>query len=102
MPGIETWGVLTINYETIGKQLTSDDDSYKRKRNFKHERAIQTEGGKPESCTNKRDVQKQCNADNAARPGVVPNPTVMDNNNNKKKSSFSDVIINENQSFLSD
>ena len=62
-------------------------------------------GGKLESCTTKRqdaDIQKQYIADNAARPGVVPSPMVIGNNNNKNKSFFSETIINDNQSFLSE
>ena len=53
IPDKETLGVLTIKYETIGRQLTQEDNPDKRQRNCQSERAVQTEVGKPESCTNK-------------------------------------------------
>ena len=69
-----------MNYETIGRQLTPDDNPYKRQRNCQSERAVQAEAMEPESCTNKRqyaDVQKQSSAENISEPIVTPNPTVM-------------------------
>ena len=65
MPDIETLGVLTINYETIGRQLTPDDNPDNKQKNYQCERTIQTEGGKLESYAYNRqdvDTQKQCNA----------------------------------------
>ena len=44
MLDLETLGVLTIKCETIGRQLTQDDNPYKRQRNCKSERAVQAEG----------------------------------------------------------
>ena len=96
----ETLGVLTIDYEIIGRQLTPYDNPDKRQGNYQSERAVQTDGRKPESCTNNRwnveaqkgihtegqkawelykqeagsDVQKQCNVDNTTKPSVTPNP----------------------------
>ena len=104
MPDIDTLGVVTIKCEAIGRQVASDDNADRRKRNCQYERAVQTEGGKPETWINKRQdvVQKQSNADNTAEAGVVPNPTVMGNNNNKDKSFISELIINENQKLSSE
>ena len=59
------------------------------------------------------DVQKQCNADNTARPSFTLNPMVMGNNTNENsshsepinkdnKSFISELIINENQGFFSE
>ena len=51
MPDIDNLHVLTINYETINRQLVSYDNADNRKRKSQYERAVQTEGGMPESCT---------------------------------------------------
>ena len=59
-PDIQTLGVITINCETIGRQLASDDNADKRRRKCQYERVVQTGGRKPESCQNQRhdfDVQ---------------------------------------------
>ena len=50
-----------INYKAIGGHSASDKNADKRKRNCQYERAVQREGMKSESCTNKRqdvDVQE--------------------------------------------
>ena len=86
-----------------------DDTPDKRQRNCQSERAVQTdgrkpdsctnnrqefdvqksvkaEGGKSESCTNKRqgaDVQKQCEEDNMPEQSVIPNQKVKGINNNE-------------------
>ena len=127
MPHIEILDVLTIKYNTIGRQLASDNKANKRQRNCQCERAVQRGGRKLERYVSNWqdiDLQKQCNADNAAdtdeswtnrkqhcnaqkqynadnmdEPDVVPNAIVMGNNNNRNKSLLSDLIINENQKF---
>ena len=80
------------------------------------QKAVHAEGGKPESCTNQRpdtNVQKQCNANKKTKPSVIINPMVMGNNNNDSSSSSkpinkdnnyltSEMIIKENQSFVSE
>ena len=51
-----------INDKMTGRQLASGDSADKRQRNCQYKRAVQTEVGKLESSTNKRqdtDVQKQ-------------------------------------------
>ena len=53
------FGCTNNNYKTIGKKLTPDDNSQKRQRNYQNERSIQKEGGKPESCTKRQDVDVQ-------------------------------------------
>ena len=53
MPDINNLGVLIINYETIGRQVASDDNADNRKRNCQYDRAVQTEDRMPGSCTNK-------------------------------------------------
>ena len=92
------------------------DSAEKRQRNCQCERSVQKEGGNAESCTNKRqdpDVQKQCNADNTAKPSVITNPMFMGNNTNENSfllgstnrdtdSFFSELIINENQTLVSE
>ena len=86
------------------------------KRNCQCERAIQTEGGKFETYENKRqdvEVQSQHNADNTPESSIVTNPMVIGNNSNENsfssgtinknsKNCLSELIINENQSFVSD
>ena len=54
MPNIDNLHLLTIKYETTGRQLTSDDNTDNRKRNCQYERAVQTGSGMTESCTNKK------------------------------------------------
>ena len=133
---IDTLGILTINRETIGRQLTPGDNPDKWQRNCQSERAeggklesctnnrqdvdaqkaVQPESGRLESCKNKRqdtDIQKQCSADNKPKSSVMASPMVMgkitnDNNflseqiNSDNKSFFLELIINGNQSFLSE
>ena len=68
------------------------------------QKAVQAEGRKSKSCANKRqdtDVQKQCNADNTPNPSTTPNPMVKGKNNNDNKDFFLEPVINDNQSFLS-
>ena len=50
IPYIETLGVLTIKYNTIGRLLESDAKISKMQGNCQYERAVQTEGRKPERC----------------------------------------------------
>ena len=60
MPDIDNLGVLTRNYDTIGRQAASDNNTKNRKRNCHHERAVQTEGRKFECYENKRqDAEEQ-------------------------------------------
>ena len=60
MSDIETLSVLTTNDKTIGMQLTSGNRADKRQRNWKCERAVQTEGGKLErSAYNRQDIDAQ-------------------------------------------
>ena len=54
MPDIKTLNALTINYDTIGRHLALNGNPDESQRNYKSEKAVQTEGGKPESCTNNR------------------------------------------------
>ena len=128
MPFIETLGVLTMIYNTIGRQLASDNKANKRQRNCQYERAVQTEGWKLERCAYDRqivDAQKLCNVNNGANtaewcihrgqhvdtheqhtadsvdePDVVPNSMAMGNNNHRNQSLLSDLIIRENQNFF--
>ena len=116
MPEIETLGVLTINYDTIGRQAASDDNANNWKRNCQCVSAVQTEGGKFECHENKRqdtEEQSEHNTDNTAELSIVTNPQVIGNNSNgnsffseiinKDGDSFlSELTINENQSFVSD
>ena len=51
---IKTLDVLTINYETTGRQLTPDDNPEKGRETAKVKTTVQTEGGKPESCVKNR------------------------------------------------
>ena len=98
MPDIETLVVRTTNYETIGRELTPDNNPGKRQRNCQSKRAVQTEGGKPETCKNKRqDIKKQCHADNTHEPSVTPNPSVIGKNINEK-SFLPEPINNDNKS----
>ena len=102
IPNIKTLGVLTITYETIGRQGTPDDNPDKKQRNCQSEKAVQTEGSKPESCTNKRqdaDAQKQCSEDNMSEWSFTPNPIVMGTNNNDI-SFFTEPMNNDNKSFF--
>ena len=114
MPDIDNLGALTVNSETIDRQVASDENTDNCKRNCQHKRAIQTEGGKFQSYENKRqDAEAQCkhNADNAAKSSIVSNPTVIGKNSNENSFSseninkdsncfFSELIINENQNFF--
>ena len=117
-PDIETLGVLTIKYNTIGRQLASEDKANKMQINCQWERAVQTEGGKlerylynrqdanvqkqynaantDESHKNRRkhvEAQEQYNSYNVEEPDVVPNPMVM-GNSSRNQSLLSDAIIN--------
>ena len=95
MSDIDNLGVLTINCETISRQVASHKNTDNSKGNCQCERVIQTEGGKYESYENKRqdtEVQSQHNADNTAKSGIVTHPTVMDNNSNEN--GFSAKTIN--------
>ena len=87
MPDIDNLGILTINHETIDRHLGSGNNEDNRKRNCQYKGAVQTEGGIPESCTNKRqdaERQNQCNADNTAKPSFITNPMVTGKNKNEK------------------
>ena len=91
MPEIETLGILAINYEH-----SRQDVDIKIKCN-----AVEM----AESCSSRRqdvDAQKQYNADNTAKPDVVPNAIVTGSNNNKNQSFFSDPLINDYLGFLSE
>ena len=118
--------MLIIDDETIGRQLALGDNAYSRQRNCQYERpvqtggrnfesyadnrqdvdaqkAVQTEGSTPDSSTNKRhdvDTQSQHNADVTTKPSVITNPMVMGNNNNENI-FLSELIISENQNFVS-
>ena len=71
-----------------------DVDAQKHsKQKVAHLRAVQMR--------NDTDTQSQHNADNANEPSVITNPVVMGNNNNKN-SFLSELIINENQRFVSE
>ena len=60
MQDIDILGVLTINFETIGRQLTSDDNADNRKGSCHYERAVKTGGWMPESYAyNRQDVDAQ-------------------------------------------
>ena len=99
MSNIETLGVLTINQDTTGRQLASDDNTDKIKTSGQSKKAVQTESRETESCKNKMqdaNVQKQCNANNIAKPSVDTNPMVMGNNNNSNKSFLSQQIAEDN------
>ena len=104
MADIDNLGVLTINCDTIARQVASDENTDSSKVNCQHERAIQREGGKFEIYENKRqdaEVQSQHNAENTAQSSIVTNPMVMGNNSNEN--SFSEETINkDSKSFLSD
>ena len=113
MPDIQTVGVLTINHDTLGRQLASDESTDKRKTNRQSKRAVQTQGQKPESWKNKMydvDVQIWFNANCTAEPGVDANLTVMGKNNNSHLMQVSHsvgIIVascynNSNKSFLSE
>ena len=81
-PDIQTLGIVTINTDTICRQLASDENTDKRRTNRQSKKAIQTEGRQPDSCTNNMlevDVQIQCNANNTSQPGIDATPTVMGN-----------------------
>ena len=61
MPDIDNLGVLTINCETIGRQVVSADNT-DSERNCQCKNAIQIEGRKFESYENKRqDAKAQAN-----------------------------------------
>ena len=47
-------------------------------------------------------MQNQCNENNAHEPLVDPNPIIMGNINNRNQSLSSNLVINENHSFLSE
>ena len=114
MPDIDNLGILTINCETIGRQVTPDENAGNSKRNRQHERTIQTEGGKFESYENKRqdaEAKSQHNADNTLQSSIVTNPMVISNTcnensfsaetiNKDSNSILSELIINENQSSV--
>ena len=73
MPDIETLCILIINYETIGRQMTPDNNPDKRKRNAKGKETVKTKGWKPwELYEQMADVQKECNVDNTPAPSVTP------------------------------
>ena len=85
-PDIDNLAVLIINYAK-GRQLVSDDNPDNMKRKCQNERAVQTKGGMPQSCTNKKQdaetKKKQHNADNTVKPRVITNLMVIGNNNNE-------------------
>ena len=125
MPDIDNLGVLTINSETIGRQLVPDNNADSRKGNCQYEKAVQTEDGMSESyacngwdvdtqkaaqaedrmletCTNKRqdaETQNQHSADNTTEPSVITNPRVMGNNNNEN-SFLSESTKNDANSYF--
>ena len=99
------YGCNTINYETMDRQLASDNNANERKRNYQHERAVETDGSEPNSCTNKKqdvDIQKQCNTDNTAEPSVNPNPMAMVNNKYENNSLLSEPINDDNERVISE
>ena len=103
MPDIDNLGVLTMNYETIARQLTLDNAD-NRKSNCQFERTVQTEGRMPESCTNKRqdaETQNQHNAVNNAKPSIFNNSMVISNDNNEN-SFLSEPINKDSKCFLSE
>ena len=85
MPVTKTLGVLKINH--VNRQaVASDGNTDKRKTSRQSKRVVQKEGKEPKSCKNKMqdaDMQKQCNVNNTAEPGVDTNPTVIVNNSYK-------------------
>ena len=89
MPDMDNHDVQATNCETIGRQVAPDEDKDSSERNCQHERTIQTEGGKFESCENKRqdaEAQSQHNAENTAASSIVSNPMVRGNNTMKTAS----------------
>ena len=105
MPDIVFLGVLTIKYEAIGRQLASDDNADKGKIICQFERAVQTEGGKPESCKNKRqDVDVQNNAMQTMKLSKVLFPIQWSQITITIRITafFSEPTSIENQSFLSE
>ena len=69
MPDIDALGLLKLNCEIIGRHLVSGDNANNSYRNCQYERAVDTAGGMPESCTHKRqdaDTQSQHNAESTA------------------------------------
>ena len=84
MPDIDNLGLLTIKYETVGRQLPAEDNTNNRKRNCQCNRVVHIQVGMSESCTNRRqdaETQSQHNADNTTEPSVFTNPMVIGNNN---------------------
>ena len=84
MPDIDNLGVLTMNFEAIGRHhkmimQTTGRKTANTKEQFKQKagclRAVQTRGRMKKQKT-------QDNAYNTADPSVITNPMVMGNNNN--------------------
>ena len=113
MPDKDKPGLISFYCETTHRQMVTDDLTDNSKRNGQCKRAIQIEDRKCEQFeSEKQDVeaQSQQDADNTAKPTIVTNPTVIGNNKNDFFAQtvndgynfLSEIIINENQSFVSD
>ena len=112
MPDIDTLSLIPLTCETTHRQVAVHDSAD----NSEYKSSIQTEGGKCEQFESEKqdaEAQSQHNADNTAKPTIFTNPMVMGNNSNEKSFSaktinkdsnsfLSELIINENQSFISD
>ena len=95
-------GILTINGETIDRQVVSDDITDNSKRHGQCKRTIQIEGGKCEQFESEKqdaEAQSQQNADNTAEPTICTNPTVTGNNNNKND-FFVETVNKDSDSFF--
>ena len=79
MQDIEKLGLISINYDTMHRQVAEDENIDNSKN------PSQTEGVKCEQFKGKKweeEAQSTQDADNTCKPPTVTNPMVMDNNNN--------------------
>ena len=91
MPDIETLGVLTID-KTTGWQLALGDNADKRQRNCQCYRAVQTEGEKPESYTDNRQMLMH------TKKSVQAEGSTPDSSTNKRQDA--DTQVNTMQTIL--
>ena len=79
MPGIDKLGLLTMNYETVSRQVASDDSTDNSKRNCQHKKQFKqkVENMKSKKKTWDAEAQSQHNANNTTESSIVASPMVI-------------------------
>ena len=77
--GIDKLGLISVNYNTMPRQVAEDDsiDNSKSPSQIEGSKCEQLKGKKQEE-----EAQSTQDADNTPEPPIVTNPTVTGNNNN--------------------